>query len=155
MSELFALLGTGGTSVPTPTLDGCSGRVCQDDTTSIGCGTISGCTDTGEQYRWGWNETGCNDSYHHIALHWAVDGGSYYEVGDNVACNATESDAGCCEFPEATYDGEWQKNDAFNAQTTCTTSYNFRVRVETDGTDTAIDTCTSGSGTGCDTTCVL
>lgn len=159
-SSLLFLLGAGSYSgVPTPSLDACDGKVCQVGG-NPGCGTGSGCADTGEQHRIGWNHTDCNDSYHHVAIHVSVDGGGYTEMVDDLSCDRAEDDDGCCEFGSIklpiTYEGNYQRVMAYSSDMgTCTTTYQYRVRIETDGTDTAIDTCTeAASNTGCDETCI-
>jgi hypothetical protein len=155
--SLLALLAAGGAGVPTPSLDLCSGGVCQAGG-NPGCATLSGCTDTGEQHRVSWTHTNCNDTYHHVAIHRSVGGGSYVEIIDNLSCDRPEDDDGCCEnfVKGVTWDGEYQYQRAFSSDLgSCTTTYQFKVRIEEDGTDTAEDECgPTTSATGCDTTCV-
>lgn len=153
--SLFPFMSS-GVSVPTPSLDCCDGQVCQA-AGSPDCNTLRGCTDAGEQHRVQWSHTDCNNTYHHIAIHVSVDGGGYTEIVDTVACCPADPDSGCCEFigGGCADDCNWMRNLFKSSDTgSCTTTYQYRVRVETDGTDTAIDTCTeTGSGTGCDAGC--
>jgi hypothetical protein len=157
--SLLALLATGGAGVPTPSLDSCDAKLCQAGG-NPGCATLSGCSNTGEQHRVGWTTTDCNDAYHHIAIHRSVGGGSYVEVADNISCTAADPDAGCCDwFGKIPYapEGEWMTTVSNSSDLgSCTTTYQYRVRIETDGTDTLIGSaCTDGSAlTGCDTVCV-
>lgn len=144
----------GATNPGSPSLDSCDGQVCQAGG-NPGCDTLSGCDDTGEKHRVGWTHTNCNDSYHHIAVHRSTDGGSYAEVADNLGCDQADPDAGCCSLLEASYDGEYLFGLNYSSDLgSCTTTHQYRIRIENDGTDTAEDTCTEASaGTGCDTSC--
>jgi hypothetical protein len=54
-----------------------------------------------------------------------------------------------------TWEGTVQTELAYSSDLgVCTTSYQYRVRIETDGTDTAIDSADTGTGTGCNVTCI-
>lgn len=122
------------------------------------CDTLSGCVNSGEQHRVEWDYSGSKDG-HHLALHVSVNGGGYVETGDNIALDNGEADADCCEFVKSGYcsgDNSYllQKNNSSDLGS-CTTTYQYRGRVELDGTDTLVGSAlTHGSaGTGCDTAC--
>jgi hypothetical protein len=150
---------TSGVAAPTPVIDSCDARLCQAGGDPA-CATLSGCANTGEQHRVGWETTDCSDPSHHIAIHVSVDGGGYVETADNLSCTQADPDAGCCDWigksPYAP-EGEYMFIKHFSSDLgACTTTYQYRVRVETDGTDTLLGSaCTDGSAlTGCDTTCI-
>lgn len=120
------------------------------------CATLGDCNTSGEKHRITWTHTNCADASHHIAIHRSVDGGSYTEVADNVSCNNADPDSGCCSLTvcssaEGHYLFTIFRSSALGG---CTTTYDYRVRIETDGTDTSLDSRNATQRTGCDEACV-
>ncbi len=98
------------------------------------CLTVSGCTLPGEQHRIEWDTTGCSDGSHHIALHRSVNGGSFVDLSlPELACAPSNPDVGCCET--ATCSEGQHLIVEFNENTNQTTDYQYRVRIQDDGTE--------------------
>lgn len=121
------------------------------------CDTLSGCSATGEAHRVGWEHTDCSDASHHICIHVSVGGGSYAETADNISCDNADPDAGCCDWTGYAPEGEYLFHKSKSSDLgSCTTTYQYRVRIETDGTDVLLGSaCTDATSiTGCDTDCI-
>lgn len=124
-----------------------------------GCETLSGCTFQGEQHRVEWDYTG-SATGHHLAIHRSDNGGSYALVRDNIDLTDGEEDPDCCDFVKAQdcsgdHSTMFQRNMS-DALGSCTTTFQYRGRIEVDGTHVLVgNEVTHGSaGTGCDVICV-
>lgn len=137
-------------AAPSASLDCCDARICPAGG-DPGCNTLTGCDNSGEYHRVEWDHTGCSDASQHIAIHRAVDGGSFTEVADNISCDNANPDAGCCEclIGCCTGDGQFLFNLAKTNATSQTTDYQYRVRIELDGTDTLVSECTDSNCADC------
>lgn len=130
-------------------------NMCQG-TGNPGCDTLAGCTNDGEAHRVEWDYSGAKDGYH-LAIHRSQNGGGYVEVRDNIDLALGDEDSGCCEWIS---DCSGSNAVLFHKHVSsdlgsCTTTHQYRGRIEVDGTDTlAGSAVTHGSAqTGCDTAC--
>lgn len=123
-----------------------------------GCNTSAGCGTTGEQHRVEWTHSGGVDGYH-VALHVSIDGGGFVETADLLDVDEANPDAACCEISSGSCDppdGQWLLRKFSSSDLgACTTTYQYRVRAELDGTDTQIgDSQDTSTETGCDNPCL-
>lgn len=144
MSAILALLmGTKQGGVPTPTLDSITWTVTTNTCSGSGCGTTSGCSDPGQAHRFGWDHTDCNDTNHHVAAHESKNGGAYVEKVDNLGCNQAGND--CSDPCLGGCEGYYDFKDSRCGGADVSPTYQGRIRIENDGTDTAVATITEGS----------
>lgn len=130
-------------------------KLCQDTSTSAGCSAVAGCVLTGEQHRIEWEYTGSSNGFH-LCIQRSVGGGGYVEAADGVDLDNGEPDADCCEHASPMTDA-YLVNEGYNKNGagTCTTTYDYRLRVEIDGSDTLVGSNNDCSQvTGCDQICV-
>lgn len=121
------------------------------------CATLTGCASSGEKHRISWDFTGATEGYH-CAIHVSIGGGGYVEAHDAIDLDNPDPDAGCADHvkPSCTPNGEYIATKNYsNDLGSCTTTYQYRVRAEINGTDTLVGSAvTAGSsGTGCDAPC--
>jgi hypothetical protein len=107
----------------------CSGAECQ---------TLSGCTNVGCRNLVGWSYTDC-DANCHIAVHASVNSGSYFEVADVLACNRSAECGSIWCVGKTNCEGYWETFfPKCGSGGSTSTTYDYRVRLETNGTDTSV-----------------
>lgn len=137
-----------------PTLNGAQMDLCQAGG-NPGCDTLIGCDSSGEKHRVGWSISYPYGPYH-IAIHRSINGGAFAEAADNVALANPDPDPGCCDELSGRVDGEFLFSYSNSSDLgACTTTYQYRVRVEQDGTDTLVGTAKdTTTKTGCNEGCL-
>lgn len=131
-------------------------QICQDTTTGGVCSTHAGCAQAGEPHRIEWEYTGSPVGYH-LCVQRSVGGGGYVEAYDGVDIDGGEFDAGCCEILSPIMSNSVVIFETYNKSGagTCTTTYDYRLRIEVDGTDTLVGSNNDCSQvTGCDNGCI-
>jgi hypothetical protein len=122
------------------TIDDCCAAGEDCGTTNGGCGTCSSCKQSGYLIWILWDETGCNNSLHHICIHRKIGAGSWLEYADNLGCN---SDNTVCDPPfskacTGPSDGAYE-DLVGRGGSNGTETWDFRVYIEEDGGDTVVD----------------
>ncbi len=123
------------------TVDCAALKVCAVGVTGGACNTGARCSADGEAHRIGWDETGCVDANHHIALRASENGGTFIDIGVTLACNAADNDDGCCSFLNGACvpDGQFRRLIEKDNGTAQTTDWQYAVRIQNDSDSSLVD----------------